>query len=126
MPSDKSKELPNNNENDPDFDRTEALKQALLKLKAEGKITELPSDVFGKAAEQSPVDVSIPMQPTTDETVTDAPPTMPDKVLDTERQIKRLHFSLGIHLKNQLTAEQQAKLRGMRMPPRPDGPPRPE
>lgn len=49
-----------------------------------------------------------------------------DKVLDTERQIKRLHFSLGIHLKNQLTAEQQAKLRGMRMPPRPDGPPRPE
>jgi len=49
-----------------------------------------------------------------------------DKVLDTERQIKRLHFSLGIRLKNQLTAEQQAKLRGMRMAPRPDGPPRPE
>ena len=49
-----------------------------------------------------------------------------DKVLDTERQIKRLHFSLGIRLKNQLTAEQQAKLRDMRMAPRPDGPPRPE
>ena len=49
-----------------------------------------------------------------------------DTVLDTERQIKRLHFSLGIRLKNQLTAEQQAKLRGMRMAPRPDGPPRPE
>ena len=49
-----------------------------------------------------------------------------DKVLDTERQIKRLHFSLGIRLKNQLTAEQQAKLRGMRMAPRPDGPPGPE
>src|SRR6267142_1330825 len=49
-----------------------------------------------------------------------------DKVLDAERQIKRLHFGLGIRLKNQLTAEQQAKLRGMRMGPRPDGPPRPE
>jgi Spy/CpxP family protein refolding chaperone len=48
-----------------------------------------------------------------------------DKVLDTERQIKRLHFSLGIRLKNQLTAEQQAKLRGMRMPPWPEGQPRP-
>ena len=48
-----------------------------------------------------------------------------DKVLDTERQIKRLHFSLGIRLKNQLTPEQQGKLRGMRMPPPPDGQPRP-
>jgi len=48
-----------------------------------------------------------------------------DKVLDTERQIKRLHFSLGIHLKNQLTAAQQAKLRTMRMPPRPESAPRP-
>lgn len=56
-----------------------------------------------------------------------------EKVLDTERQIKRLHFTLGIRLKNQLTPEQQEKLRGMRMAPRPggpparpDGPPRPE
>ncbi len=48
-----------------------------------------------------------------------------DKVLDTERQIKRLHFSLGIRLKNQLTPEQQGKLRSLRMPPWPDGPPRP-
>jgi Spy/CpxP family protein refolding chaperone len=48
-----------------------------------------------------------------------------EKVLETERQIKRLHFSLGIHLKNQLTAEQQAKLRALRMPPRPEGQPRP-
>jgi len=48
-----------------------------------------------------------------------------DKVLDTERQIKRLHFSLGIRLKNQLTLEQQAKLRGMRMTPSADGQPRP-
>ena len=48
-----------------------------------------------------------------------------DKVLDTERQIKRLHFSLGIRLKNQLTPEQQAKLRGMRMTPWPQGQPRP-
>lgn len=47
-----------------------------------------------------------------------------DKVLDTERQIKRLHFSLGIRLKNQLTLEQQGKLRGMRMAP-PEGQPRP-
>lgn len=48
-----------------------------------------------------------------------------DKVLDTERQIKRLHFGLGIRLKNQLTPEQQGKLRGMRMGPWPDGQPRP-
>lgn len=48
-----------------------------------------------------------------------------DKVLDTERQIKRLHFSLGIRLKNQLTAEQQERLRGMRMAPRPEGRPGP-
>jgi Spy/CpxP family protein refolding chaperone len=38
-----------------------------------------------------------------------------DKVLDTERQIKRLHFTLGIRLKNQLTLEQQGKLRTMRV-----------
>ena len=48
-----------------------------------------------------------------------------DKVLDTERQIKHLHFSLGIRLKNQLTAEQQGKLRAMRMTPSSDGQPRP-
>jgi Spy/CpxP family protein refolding chaperone len=48
-----------------------------------------------------------------------------DKVLDTERQIKRLHFGLGIRLKNQLTSEQQDKLRGMRMAPRPEGQPGP-
>ena len=48
-----------------------------------------------------------------------------DKVLDTERQVKRLHFSLGIRLKNQLTAEQQGKLRGMRMTPSADVQPRP-
>ena len=48
-----------------------------------------------------------------------------EKVLDTERQIKRLHFSLGIRLKNQLTPEQQGRLRGMRMGPWPEGQPRP-
>jgi Spy/CpxP family protein refolding chaperone len=48
-----------------------------------------------------------------------------DKVLDTERQVKRLHFSLGIRLKNQLTAEQQGKLRSMRIAPSSDGQPRP-
>jgi Spy/CpxP family protein refolding chaperone len=48
-----------------------------------------------------------------------------DKVLDTERQIKHLHFSLGVRLKNRLTSEQQAKLRGLRMGPSPEGQPRP-
>jgi Spy/CpxP family protein refolding chaperone len=48
-----------------------------------------------------------------------------DKVLDTERQVKRLHFSLGIRLKNQLTAEQQGKLRAMRIAPSSDAQPRP-
>ena len=48
-----------------------------------------------------------------------------DKVLDTERQIKHLHFSLGIRLKNQLTLEQQGKLRGMRMRPQPEPQPKP-
>lgn len=36
-----------------------------------------------------------------------------DKVLDTEREIKRLHFGLAIAIKNKLTAEQQAKLHAM-------------
>jgi Spy/CpxP family protein refolding chaperone len=38
-----------------------------------------------------------------------------DKVLDIEREIKRLHFGMGIRLKNKLTAEQQAKLQSIRM-----------
>lgn len=53
-----------------------------------------------------------------------------DKVLDAEREIKRLHIGMAIRIKNKLTPEQQAKLRLMRhMPgpaPRPDGPPRPD
>jgi Spy/CpxP family protein refolding chaperone len=48
-----------------------------------------------------------------------------DKVLDIERQVKRLHFSLGIRLKNQLTLEQQGKLRTMRIARSSDGQPRP-
>ena len=36
-----------------------------------------------------------------------------DKVLDTEREIKRLHFGLAINLKNKLTPEQQTKLQEM-------------
>ena len=36
-----------------------------------------------------------------------------DKVLDTEREIKRLHFGLHIAIKNKLTPEQQNKLREM-------------
>jgi Spy/CpxP family protein refolding chaperone len=38
-----------------------------------------------------------------------------DKVLDVEREIKRLHIGMGIRLKNQLTPEQQAKLQNIRM-----------
>ncbi len=36
-----------------------------------------------------------------------------DKVLDTEREIKRLHFGLAIAIKNKLTVEQQTKLHAM-------------
>src|SRR5260370_2369000 len=36
-----------------------------------------------------------------------------DKVLDTEREIKRLHFGLAIAIKNKLPVEQQAKLHAM-------------
>ena len=48
-----------------------------------------------------------------------------DKVLDAEREIKRLHIGMGIRIKNQLTAEQQTKLQSMRhsmMGPGPGGP----
>jgi Spy/CpxP family protein refolding chaperone len=46
-----------------------------------------------------------------------------DKVLDTEREIKRLHFGLAISIKNKLTAEQQAKLHAMMQQMHgPDGP----
>src|SRR2546428_5748521 len=46
-----------------------------------------------------------------------------DKVLDAEREIKRLHIGMAIRLKNQLTPEQQAKLHAMhRMMMGPDGP----
>ena len=38
-----------------------------------------------------------------------------DKVLDTEREIKRLHFGLAIALKNKLTPEQRAKLHELMM-----------
>jgi len=52
-----------------------------------------------------------------------------NKVLDLEREIKRLHVGMGIRIKNHLTAEQQAELQKMRMgprtPPGPGGPPRP-
>src|SRR5438128_1850207 len=38
-----------------------------------------------------------------------------DKVLDSEREIKRLHFGLAISIKNKLTPEQQAKLHELMM-----------
>jgi Spy/CpxP family protein refolding chaperone len=37
-----------------------------------------------------------------------------DKVLDAEREMKRLHIGMDIRIKNQLTAEQQMKLQSMR------------
>jgi Spy/CpxP family protein refolding chaperone len=52
-----------------------------------------------------------------------------DKVLDIEREIKRLHIGLAVRLKNRLTPEQQEQLHQWRMdPPRrmpggPDAPP---
>jgi len=51
-----------------------------------------------------------------------------DKVLDVEREIKRLHIGLAVRLKNRLTPEQQEQLHQWRMdPPRmPGGPDRPE
>jgi len=48
-----------------------------------------------------------------------------DKVLDLEREIKRLHIGLAVRLKNRLTQEQQDQLHKMRMdhpPGRPDAP----
>ena len=51
-----------------------------------------------------------------------------DKVLDIEREIKRLHIALAVRLKNRLTPEQQDQLHKMRMdhhPGMPDGPPPP-
>lgn len=55
-----------------------------------------------------------------------------NRVLDIEREIKRLHISLGVRIKNHLTPEQQAQLQQMRMPPPPPmpggqaAPPRPQ
>jgi len=47
-----------------------------------------------------------------------------DKVLDAEREIKRLHFGLAISIKNKLTADQQVKLHALMMQNRrPDGEP---
>ena len=50
-----------------------------------------------------------------------------DKVLDVEREIKRLHIGLAVRLKNRLTPEQQEQLHQWRtdpprMPEGPDGP----
>jgi Spy/CpxP family protein refolding chaperone len=45
-----------------------------------------------------------------------------DKVLDLEREIKRLHIGLAVRLKNRLTPEQQEQLHNMRMEHPPAGP----
>ena len=46
-----------------------------------------------------------------------------DKVLDAEREIKRLHIGMAIRIKNKLTPEQQAKLHAMHRMMGPDGGP---
>ena len=57
--------------------------------------------------------------------------TQLDKVLEIEREIKRLHIGLAVRLKNRLTPEQQEQLHKMRMdhhpgiPGPPDSPPPP-
>ena len=49
-----------------------------------------------------------------------------DKVLDAEREIKRLHIGLAIRIKKSLTPDQRAKLHAMRgIPGGPVGPPGP-
>ena len=49
-----------------------------------------------------------------------------DKVLEIEREIKRLHIGLAVRLKNRLTPEQQEQLHKMRMDHHmPGGPPPP-
>lgn len=48
-----------------------------------------------------------------------------DKVLDVEREIKRLHIGLAVRLKNRLTPEQQEQLQKMRMDHHPGMPPGP-
>ena len=45
-----------------------------------------------------------------------------DKVLDIEREIKRLHIGLAVRLKNRLTPEQQEQLHKSRMPHHPGMP----
>lgn len=46
-----------------------------------------------------------------------------EKVLDAEREIKRLHIGMAIRIKNKLTPEQQQKLHAMRWTPHPGGGP---
>jgi hypothetical protein len=48
-----------------------------------------------------------------------------DKVLEFEREIKRLHIGLAVRLKNRLTPEQQDQLHKMRTDHRPGRPGRP-
>src|SRR4030095_8404493 len=44
-----------------------------------------------------------------------------DKVLESEREIKRLHMEMAIRIKNKLTADQQMKLQTIRQNIRPRG-----
>ena len=45
-----------------------------------------------------------------------------EQVTATEQQVKKVHFTLLVRIKNQLDPEQQAKLRALRQA-RPGGPP---
>ncbi|HET6978874.1 MAG TPA: hypothetical protein VFI24_21250 [Pyrinomonadaceae bacterium] len=49
-----------------------------------------------------------------------------EKVLDIERDIKRLHFGLAVRLKNRLTPDQQEQLNKMRMEHHPGMPGNPD
>jgi Spy/CpxP family protein refolding chaperone len=51
--------------------------------------------------------------------------TQLDKVLDAEREIKRLHMGLAIRIKNTLTPDQQSRLQQMKRMGPPQAAPRP-
>jgi Spy/CpxP family protein refolding chaperone len=46
-----------------------------------------------------------------------------ERVTTIEQQVKKANFTLLVRIKNQLDPAQQAKLRALRPPPRPGGPP---
>lgn len=49
--------------------------------------------------------------------------TLLDKALNLEREIKRIHMTMGIRIKNKLSPEQRRKLEALRTPPSQSGRP---